>query len=128
MSPYSQMSPYRRAVWAFLLPTAALLIAISGFFVLLYIEGEHRENERRHARRVFCEELEKVKRVQRADLTRRINEAEAFLRDNPAGLAGIPADVIQRGIEGNRQTRQDLRPVDCEDFARIKNIDIEEES
>lgn len=118
-------TPYRKALLQLAIPAVTLLLVVAGFLVVIYIEGHHREQERRRARLVFCEELEKVKEVQRVDKVSQIQESERFLRDNPDGLPGIPGDLIRRGIERDRAVLRDLAPVNCEDFARIRNLDID---
>ena len=59
----------------------------------------------------------KIKKVLRLDLTRKIRDGEAFLKKNPNGIEGIPAELIRRGIANNRELRASLARVNCPVFA-----------
>lgn len=109
---------------AFLVPAVIVMLMVSGFLALIWVEAKHREEDRVHARVVFCQELEKVKVVIRSTLNQSIRESEAFLTANPRGSLGIPSDVIRRSIERNRRTVRELAPVECERFARVTNLDL----
>lgn len=111
-------------VFSFLVPALTVFVMVIGFFALIWVEAKHREEDRIHARVVFCQELEKVKVVIRETLNQSIRESEGFLTANPNGSLGIPADVIRRSIERNRRTVKELAPVECERFARVTDLDL----
>jgi hypothetical protein len=49
----------------------------------------------------------------RGDLERRVIVDEAFLEENPEGFPGIPARLIQEGIENQERTIAALSGLDC---------------
>lgn len=49
----------------------------------------------------------------RADLETRYERGREFLRDNPQGIPGIPASVLRRSIEQQRDTLDSLQKLDA---------------
>jgi hypothetical protein len=110
---------YRRAI-PWLLGLLLISMVMVGFAGLVFDAGKQREQERIVARYVICEELEKLKEVQRIRLRQQIKESQAFLKANPDGIPGIPASLIQRGIDRNKDLLTGLSPYPngCAAFAR----------
>jgi hypothetical protein len=50
----------------------------------------------------------------RADLERRVEVSQDFLRENPDGIPGISAEVIRTGILNQQRTINALSGLDCE--------------
>jgi hypothetical protein len=49
----------------------------------------------------------------RSDLESRVETSKTFLKENPAGVAGIPARTIQDGINSQERTILALRSLSC---------------
>lgn len=49
----------------------------------------------------------------KGDLSKRIDSSRDFLRDHPAGIAGIPAATIKQGVDNQQRTLDALRDVKC---------------
>jgi hypothetical protein len=49
----------------------------------------------------------------RSDLERRIASSQAFLREHPDGIPGIPARTIRDGIKNQERTIRALSRIDC---------------
>jgi hypothetical protein len=49
----------------------------------------------------------------RADLERRAEDGRTFLKNNPDGIPGIPAAVIQTSIDNQERTIAALASLDC---------------
>lgn len=49
----------------------------------------------------------------RADLARRVQTSEDYLRDNPKGFPGIPLSVLQKSIQDQRDVLYALRILRC---------------
>jgi hypothetical protein len=47
----------------------------------------------------------------RDDLRVRVENSEEFLREHPDGIPGLPAKVIQTGIDGQKRTIRSLRVI-----------------
>lgn len=51
--------------------------------------------------------------VLKADLARRITDADEFLRQHPHGIPGIPAKAIQASLTNQRSTLTALETLTC---------------
>jgi hypothetical protein len=51
--------------------------------------------------------------AQRHALDVQIGSSEQFLKENPNGIPGISASVIQRGLTNSKRTRKTLDILDC---------------
>lgn len=123
MSPYSQMSPRRRAIYTFVIPSGLLLTMLTITIVLIVVAGNAREEDRMVSRYVLCRETDKIKAALRVDLTKKINDTVDFLIRNPDGIAGIPelnGAVLRDAMARNIQLRKELAPYPrgCAAFAR----------
>lgn len=49
----------------------------------------------------------------RSDLERRVALSTEFLKSNPEGIQGIPADIIRQQIENQRMTIDSLGDLEC---------------
>lgn len=67
-------------------------------------------------------------RVARFRIRDDILEQQKFLKDHPAGIPGISADLLKRSITRQEKQRQDLAGIDCDVFAasgRIVELPVE---
>ena len=65
------------------------------------------------ARRSNCIAIEQLKAIQRIAVAEDITASRAFLRENPAGIVGISAAVIEAGIVRDERTLRNLAPREC---------------
>lgn len=86
-----------------------LIAVVLGFLGAVLYQAAHRAQDRRDAKLFFCIQIDQLKQVQRDDINKRIATQEKFLRDHPHGIPGIPARLIQQGIENSIRLREKLR-------------------
>lgn len=92
----------RRLIWLSIGLYALLAVVIVVGF--LYLRGASQENAT--ARAGLC--------ALRLDIERRVASSEDFLRQNPHGIPGIPAALIEKGIRDQKRTLVVLNVVKCE--------------
>jgi hypothetical protein len=78
------------------------LIGLSGI-VLWSVWSQAQQNDRTAGS--LCE--------LRHDLERRVASSEAFLRDHPRGIPGIPAATLRTSVDGQRRTIRALSDLRC---------------
>lgn len=54
--------------------------------------------------------------ILRADLQQRAESTEAFLKANPGGIPGIPAEQLQQSIDNQLRTVNALQLLECESW------------
>lgn len=82
----------------------ACLLALAAF---VFFDAKSRSQSiARESRTALC--------TFRGDLIQRVQTSEAFLRQHPEGILGIPPRVIQQGIDDQRRTIRALGNLRCE--------------
>jgi hypothetical protein len=84
------------------------------------------ETLRVEARRTVCVEIENLKASQREDVQRRRAQTIEFLKANPEGTPGLPAEELEESLRNSAKTLRSLAPAGsrgqtiaeaCDDFA-----------
>lgn len=86
-----------------------LLAVVLGFLGAILYQSGTKAADRRDARLFFCLQLDQLKTIQRNDLEKKTETQEKFLREHPHGIPGIPAKLIQEGINNNLRLELKLR-------------------
>lgn len=69
--------------------------------------------QRGSAVRAACSEVEKVKKILRADERQSLNEALGYRKAHPHGSPDIPLSLINGSIKRHQKNVRDLQPTDC---------------
>lgn len=86
-----------------------LIAVVLGFLGAVLYQAGSRSADRRDTRLFFCLQIDQLKTVQRDDLDKTIDTQQKFLQNHPHGIPGIPARLIQDGIDRNLRLRDKLR-------------------
>lgn len=91
--------------WWTLIVTVILGLAIITSIVIREIDLGHVEESAVQTKTALC--------ALRADLRKRVENAEDFLQKNPEGIVGISARQIQKSINQQRRTIDTLTVINC---------------
>jgi hypothetical protein len=62
---------------------------------------------------LFTRLADTTARTNNADVQRRAHDGEAFLRDHPQGIPGIPVGTLRQSVNGQQRTVRALSALDC---------------
>lgn len=83
----------------------AWMIAFTVVVFWMYIQNRDRSNEGKQAKEAFC--------IFKHDLIIRARTTEAFLKENPKGIPGIPVSVLRTSLANQQATINSLKTLKC---------------
>jgi hypothetical protein len=93
---------FSRLIWRLEIATIVMFLLGLLVAVFAYIANDHRTEEGRQARQALCV-LRHDRENDLAVSRRRLATSQAFLREHPNGVDGIPRALIVKGVADARQ-------------------------
>ena len=110
MQSTERRSSLQRTLRALVIATVVMYVALAGLGLYVYVSG----NNQRAALADTVNTTTMALCALRPDLETRVASSERFLEENPSGVPGIPAKLIQDNIRNQQRTVDALSGLSCE--------------